>query len=59
MAYNENDNNDVPRCIDHVHLPADIGYANRHDEHQEEPGNVIPAGQGDRPNLREGIEHEL
>lgn len=35
-TYNEDQYNDIPRCINNVHLPSDVTQSNWHDECEDE-----------------------
>lgn len=37
-AYNDYHDDNIPGSVDHIHLPADVSEADRHDEDEDEPG---------------------
>jgi hypothetical protein len=39
-AHNKAQDYNIPRCVDHIHLPADIIEADWHDEYEHEPVKV-------------------
>tara|TARA_R110002060_G_scaffold14952_5_gene20933 strand:- start:391 stop:552 length:162 start_codon:yes stop_codon:yes gene_type:complete len=40
-TYNENNNDNVPGAIDHIHLPPNIAEADRHDEDEYKTGHMV------------------
>lgn len=44
-TYDEHENDDIPSTIHHVHFPADIVEADRHNENEETPVKVSQAVQ--------------
>ena len=45
-TYDQAENHNIPRCIDHIHLPSDVSQTNRHDEGENQTEQEISrAGQ--------------
>jgi hypothetical protein len=40
-THDEAEDNNIPRGVDIVHLPADVGQANWHDEDKHNPTKVV------------------
>ncbi len=62
-TYNEEDNDDVPGSVHHIHPPADAAEADGHDEGKEcsttAVSKITEQRRGLPQNIRQGVEHEL
>jgi hypothetical protein len=39
-TYDKNRDDNIPRCVNHVHLPPNINQADWHNKYEDKPANV-------------------